>query len=557
MSLENSYDFLSDGINNIPTGFTVNNAYNAFFKSPPIGDKKIAIYGDNFLIGFKGVQPPTDGGYIMGRLGIGHTTADVSLDVNGSIRHIGEVSTSELISESTSLSQMHDSIIDSRNGSLSLYLEDPIMPDQIKTVRLLTNRSLSSIVRLNAGSFNLTPSQPYAKLRSTSTGWNIESRNDNSNSFFVVDYISTLSGTRGFGSSVALSADGLTLAVGKLVSNLSLGGANIYTRKSLSVITWTLQQSLLGTGNTGFSTQGESIALSADGNVMAIGGGGDTSSMGATWVFKRVGNTWTQDGTKLVGSGGSGSRQGTGMSLSADGNTLAIGGREDSNGIGSTWVFKYSQGSWAQLDSIMVGSDYTGAAKQGVTVALSADGNTLAVGGPEDDESIGAVWIWELVNGSFVQKNILKGTGETGAGLFGCSVSLSADGNTLAVGGKGDNTNVGAVWVYQKSYGTWSLQNEKLVGYEYNGASKQGAVVALSSDGNTLISFGPEDDLNVGAIWVFIRNGYSWKQQGTKLITPDGNNTLASAAINANGSCVVVGSYAYDNDYAGNIWTFM
>ena len=49
MSLKNAYDYYNDGNSNVPVGYTVENAYGAFFKSPSLGDKKIAIYGDNFL----------------------------------------------------------------------------------------------------------------------------------------------------------------------------------------------------------------------------------------------------------------------------------------------------------------------------------------------------------------------------------------------------------------------------------------------------------------------------------------------------------------------------
>jgi hypothetical protein len=60
---------------------------------------------------------------------------------------------------------------------------------------------------------------------------------------------------------------------------------------------------LTGSGNTGESQQGYSVALSADGNTAALGGVNDNSSAGAVWVFVRSGNTWTQQGNKLVGSG--------------------------------------------------------------------------------------------------------------------------------------------------------------------------------------------------------------------------------------------------------------
>jgi len=61
---------------------------------------------------------------------------------------------------------------------------------------------------------------------------------------------------------------------------------------------------LVGTGASGNANQGFSAALSADGNTMLVGGYTDNASAGATWVFTRSGGVWTQQGTKLVGTGG-------------------------------------------------------------------------------------------------------------------------------------------------------------------------------------------------------------------------------------------------------------
>jgi hypothetical protein len=44
-------------------------------------------------------------------------------------------------------------------------------------------------------------------------------------------------------------------------------------------------------------------------------------------VYTRSGGTWTQQGSKLVGSGATGAAyQGNSVALSADGNTAVLGG---------------------------------------------------------------------------------------------------------------------------------------------------------------------------------------------------------------------------------------
>ena len=100
----------------------------------------------------------------------------------------------------------------------------------------------------------------------------------------------------------------------------------------------------------------------------------------------------------------------------------------------------------------------------------------------------------------------------------GTSVSLSADGNTAIVGGRLDDNQAGAAWVWSRSEGAWSQHGTKLVGSGAVGSAYQGSSLSISADGNTAIVGGPFDDGGAGAAWVWTRNGGVWTQQGTKLV---------------------------------------
>ena len=105
---------------------------------------------------------------------------------------------------------------------------------------------------------------------------------------------------------------------------------------------WTQQGSkLVGTGvSVGDAQQGYSVALSGDGNTAIIGGLGDNIDSGAAWVFTRSGGVWTQQGHKLVGTGATEeARQGCSVALSGDGNTAIVGGPGDNSGAGAVWPF--------------------------------------------------------------------------------------------------------------------------------------------------------------------------------------------------------------------------
>ena len=158
---------------------------------------------------------------------------------------------------------------------------------------------------------------------------------------------------------------------------------------------------LVGTGAVELASQGWSVALSGDGNTAIIGGREDNSATGAAWVYTASDGVWTQQGSKLVGTGAVGnSHQGTSVALSADGNTAIVGGPDDNfsqgnnSNVGAAWVFTQSGGVWSQQGSKLVGTGALGNAHQGTSVALAADGNTAIVGAPGDHSHAGAVWVF-------------------------------------------------------------------------------------------------------------------------------------------------------------------
>jgi uncharacterized protein (TIGR03437 family) len=312
--------------------------------------------------------------------------------------------------------------------------------------------------------------------------------------------------------------------------------------------------------------QGSSVALSEDGNTAIVGGPHDNSYAGAVWVFTRSGGVWTQQGSKLVGSGALGdAQQGSSVALSEDGNTAIVGAPTD-NGVygsyaGAAWVLTRSGGVWTQ-QAKLVGSGAVGGtygAQQGSSVALSEDGNTAIVGGPGDNGLIGAAWVFTRSGGVWTQQGSkLVGNGAVGNAEQGFSVALSGDGNTAIVGDYGDSTGVGAVWVFTRSGGVWTQQGLKLVGSGAVGNAWQGSSVGLSGDGNTAFVGGPNDNNHVGAAWVFTRSGGVWTQQGSKLVGSGAVGNAwqgSSAGLSGDGNTAIVGG-SYDNGFVGAAWAF-
>jgi hypothetical protein len=326
----------------------------------------------------------------------------------------------------------------------------------------------------------------------------------------------TIGSTGRQGTSVSISGDGKTAIVGGPGDNggvLGVGAAWIFTRSSG---VWSQFAKLVGTDTVGEAAQGNSVALSGDGNTAIVGGFANDNGVGASWVFTRSGGGgWSQEAKLIAGDATGMARQGYSVSLSRDGSTAFIGGPADDGDVGAAWVFTRSNGVWSE-QAKLVGTDAIGHSGQGASVSISADGNTAIVGGPGDhvvgpSESIGAAWVFARLRGTWIQQAKLIGTGVIGSfAIQGGSVSLSADGNTAIVGGDFDNPQfppandpIGAAWVFKRSGGVWS-QQEKLVGTDVIGdAATQGQSVSISADASTALVGGPVDNNGIGAAWVF------------------------------------------------------
>jgi hypothetical protein len=359
------------------------------------------------------------------------------------------------------------------------------------------------------------------------------------------------------GGSVAMSADGNTTIVGGFADDGAIGAAWVWTR---SASVWTQQgPKLVGSGAVGTARQGVSVALSADGNTAIVGGYVDADGVGAAWAWTRAGGVWTQQGSKLVGSGAVGAaNQGFSVALSADGNTAMVGGPGDDGGNGATWVWTRSGGVWTQQGGKLVAADASALSYQGGSVALSSDGSTAIVGGPGEFDGTGAAWVWTRAGGVWTRQGAkLIGSGAEAGGAFGGAVALSADGSTAMVGGSMDGLGVGAVWVWTRTGGVWTQQGGKLVGSGAVGTSHQGGSVSLSADGNTAIVGGSGDGDFVGATWVWMRSGGEWTQQGSKLVGSDAASydyQGSSVALSADGSAAIVGGPAFND--VGASWIF-
>ena len=181
---------------------------------------------------------------------------------------------------------------------------------------------------------------------------------------------------------------------------------------------------------------GISVAMSADGNRIAIGAPYNTISAGHVRVYSWNGTAWTQTGNDIDGEAER-DESGYSVAMSADGNRIAIGAPfNDGNGTNAGHVRMYS---WNGTAWTPTGTDIDGEAagdQSGWSVAMSADGNRITIGAFTNDSNgndAGHVRMYSWNSATWTQTGT-EINGEAAADWWGYSVAMSADGNRIASG---------------------------------------------------------------------------------------------------------------------------
>src|SRR5205809_3106973 len=390
----------------------------------------------------------------------------------------------------------------------------------------------------------------------------------------------------------------------------------------------------LGNGGT---LERHAVALSGDGSTLAVGAPYESSgaggingnqndnsvyNAGAVYIFVQRNKNWSQQAYIKASNPGQSYKFGFHVSLSQDGNTLAVSapgeasaakgvnGDQNDKSIplaGAVYVFTRTGTTWTQQAYIKAsntgepgtGDQFPDGDRFGFSIALSADGNTLAAGaigedsgakginGDQNDNSqpgSGAVYVFARSGTTWSQQAYIKQSNTDTADLFGYSVGLSADGNTLAasaydedgsareINGVQDRNRreTGAIYVFTRTGTTWA-QTAYLKASNAENGEWLGYAIAISQDGNTIAGGAADEDCmtpgivagsthvcqddqpqdnSSGAVYVFVRNGTTWTQQafikssnpgkedwfGSRLTLSGDGDTLAVGAQVENGS---------------------
>jgi hypothetical protein len=347
-----------------------------------------------------------------------------------------------------------------------------------------------------------------------------------------------------FGSSIAMNQDESVMVVGGYGHASSKGAFWIYEKTTYN--SWNPVQSLLsGTVLTDAFREGVSVSIWD--TTIAVGIDLFNSETGAVFIYDLNLGVWEKTDT-LIGSGNIfSSRQG--ISVSLHGDTLAIGGNGDDNWIGAVWIFTRSLGVWSQQGSKLVGSGYVVGPSIQMGESVSLWGDTVAFGGPGDDDLNGGVWVYIRTASVWSQQGSkLTPTGGLGPKYFGASVSLQRD--ILVVGAPRDDNNLGSIYVFTRSAGVWT-QHSRLLGSNPIANNYQGFSVSLWND---YLAVG--GTAGVGSAHIYKLTSNVWRE--VRHVTGSGNigNSAQGSSICLRNMTVSIGGIT-DNSNTGALWSFV
>ena len=356
-------------------------------------------------------------------------------------------------------------------------------------------------------------------------------------------------------SSMDLSADGSRLIVGEN----SFSSAAFTTSGRVRVFElvggdWILMGTEMYAESIG-NGFGMSVRITPDGNTIVCGESrSDVSGnqSGQVRVYFWDGNNWQPKGSWIQGA--TDAEFGSAVDINTDGTRISVGAPFPSNTngvdeIGKIQIYEWNGTTWAQLGLDIVGDaagDFFGA-----NISMDMTGDVVAICGRANNSSTGQVKIYEWNGNSWIQRGIDlvgSGTGES----YGTSVSLDADGNTLAIGAAFKSTNNGQVDVFNWDGTSWVLKGNSFVG---SNGEWLGHSVDLSDDGNVLAYGAPFSDnggLDAGYSKCYQWDGLTWGNVGNEIVGDAIHDYCGAFDISLNSAGDYVAAMAYGNDDGGS-----
>jgi len=175
---------------------------------------------------------------------------------------------------------------------------------------------------------------------------------------------------------------------------------------------------------------------------------------------------------------------------------------------GSVYVLKRNGRKWIQDEKIILpeGNDEDAFGR-----STGVWGNYLIAGAPGYNDTKGAAWIFEYIDGKWINKILLENSKGQDYDFFGLSCAITE--NYAIVGAYGENKLTGAAYIYNKKDNNWVFQ-QKLLASDGKNDDYFGFSVAIYKDIAVIGAYKDNDpELMSGSVYVFMIQDDSWVEK--------------------------------------------
>ena len=308
---------------------------------------------------------------------------------------------------------------------------------------------------------------------------------------------------------------------------------------------------------------GFSVAVSKDGLRIAIGHmGGNTSSLasaGSVYIYSKTSGSWVREATLSASDKTGGDNFGSSVDIDSTGTRVIVGAKianpAGKTNAGEAYVFVRSDTTWTQ-EQVITSAPTVISAKFGFSVAIDDGGNRIVIGAPYEDKttsptatSRGYAYVFLRSGTSWALEQKLSEGGINGSGeTYGYSVDIDSTGTRIVLSIPHYNNNIiGGAVVLKRTGTVWAAESTLLSGESTKTFGGQPDSVSINSDGSVIAIGDPGMDISGnsdnGAVFIFGRSGTTWSKINRLNTTLQTSEAFGfSTALTSDGSKVIIGA---------------
>ena len=296
---------------------------------------------------------------------------------------------------------------------------------------------------------------------------------------------------------------------------------------------------------------GHSVSISGDYAIIGAYGDDDAGNeSGAAYVFKRDGETWTEEAKLKASNAAEGDRFSRSLSISGD--YIVIGAKHGYGAVtnsGTAYIFKRDGTTWTE-EAKLVASDGAEGDLFGSGVSISGDYAVIGAYGDAIAAPLsGSAYIFRREGTTWIEEAKLFASDGAQGDLFGCAAAISGDYAVIGAYWADDGgSKSGAAYVFKRQGTTWN-EEAKLTASDAAPLDRFGRLVAISGDYAVIgARYGDGAAVDSGSAYLFKRNGTAWTEEAELFASDGAAEDVFGHGVAISSDHIVIGAFWDDED---------